>query len=229
MVGACFGAHVHEDLARQSDVHAGAAANQHVVALDRVAVVVDRHLAGDQADVADIVLRAGMMAAGEMDVHGRVELDARFAPARDLLGMPLGVGGGEAAADIAGAGDEAGADRARADREPQRLDAADGAFDLVVRHAGDQKVLPDREPDIAVAERAGDAGEAADLVRREPADRQHHADEVQPLLLLRMHADMGDAIDRRARRQRFRRNAVEACGRASPRSAPRPCPCRGGR
>ena len=41
------------------------------------------------------------------------------------------------------------------------------------------------------------------------ADRQHHADPVQAVLLLRMHADMGGAIDRRARRERFRRNAVE--------------------
>ena len=41
---------------------------------------------------------------------------------------------------------------------------ADGALDLVVRHAGDQQVLPDREADIAVAERARDAGEAAHLV-----------------------------------------------------------------
>ena len=86
---------------------------------------------------------------------------------------------------------------------------ADGAFDLVVGHARDQEVLPDREPDIAVAERAGDACEAADLVGREAADRQHHADPVQAVLLLRMHADMGGAIDSRARRERFRRNAVE--------------------
>ena len=110
---------------------AEAAADMDVIALDGVAIVRGRDLAGDQADVADIVLRAGMMAAGEMDVDRAVELDARLAPARDLLGMALGVGGGEAAADIAGAGDEAGADRARAGREPERLDAADRVLDPV--------------------------------------------------------------------------------------------------
>ena len=56
------------------------------------------------------MLRAGMMAAGQMDVDRRVERNARLAPARDLLGVTLGVGGGELAAGIAGAGDETGAD-----------------------------------------------------------------------------------------------------------------------
>ena len=82
---------------------------------------------------------------------GRVELDARLAPARDLLGMALGVGRGEAAAGVAGAGDQAGADRARLGGEAERLDRRFGGRDLVRRHAGDQQVLPDRETDIAVA------------------------------------------------------------------------------
>jgi len=30
------------------------------------------HLAGKQADIADVMLRAGMMAAGQMDIHRRV-------------------------------------------------------------------------------------------------------------------------------------------------------------
>ena len=118
------GLDVAKQLARQRRVRAEAAADQDVIALDGVAVLRDRHLAGDQADVADVVLRAGMMAAGEMDVHRRVELDARLAPARDLLGMALGVGGGEPAAGVAGAGDQAGADRARLGGKAERLDRA---------------------------------------------------------------------------------------------------------
>jgi hypothetical protein len=94
-----------------------------VIALDGVAVVVDRHLAGEEPDVADVVLGAGMVAAGEVDVHGTVELDACFAPARDLFGMPFGIRRCKAAAHIAGAGDEAGADGAGADRQSERLDA----------------------------------------------------------------------------------------------------------
>ena len=52
---------------------AEAAADDDVVALDRVAVVADRDLRADQADVADVVLGAGMMAAGQVDVDRRVE------------------------------------------------------------------------------------------------------------------------------------------------------------
>ena len=105
------------ELAAERGVRPEAAADQDVIALDRVAVLGDLHLAGEQADLADIVLRAGVMAAGEMDVDRRVERDARLAPARDLLGVALGVGGGELAAGIAGAGDEAGADRVGLDRQ----------------------------------------------------------------------------------------------------------------
>ena len=96
---------------------------------------------------------------------GAVERDARLAPARDLLGVALGVGGRELAAGIAGAGDEAGADRRCLGGEPERLDRGLRQRDLLVRHAGDQQVLPDREADIAVAEIARDLGEAAHLRR----------------------------------------------------------------
>ena len=68
------------------------------------------------------MLRAGVMAAGQMDVDRRVERDARFAPARDLLGMALGVGSRELAAGIAGTGDQAGADGVGLDGETERLD-----------------------------------------------------------------------------------------------------------
>ena len=40
-------------------------------------------LRADQADVADVVLRAGMVAAGQVDVDGAVERDARLAPVGD--------------------------------------------------------------------------------------------------------------------------------------------------
>ena len=108
-----LGLHVLVELARERRVRAEAAADQDVIAVDRVAVLVDRDARRDQADVADVVLRAGMMAAGEMDVDRRVERDARLAPRGDLLGVLLGVGGREAAAGRAGAGDEPGADRRR--------------------------------------------------------------------------------------------------------------------
>src|SRR3990170_367388 len=101
------------------------------------------------------MLRAGMMAAGEMDIDRLIDRDALLAPCGDCLGVPLGVGGGEPAAAIAGAGDEARANRAGADREPDCLDCRGYCVDFIVGHAREQKVLPDREPDIAVAEFTG--------------------------------------------------------------------------
>ena len=98
------------------------------------------------------MLGAGVVAAGQVDVDRPVELDARLAPARDLLGVALGVGGGEPAADVAGAGDQPGADRVALVARPSASIAASASVELVVRHAGDQQVLPDRQPDIAVAQ-----------------------------------------------------------------------------
>src|SRR5262249_62386424 len=98
------------ELAAEHRIGAETAAGEDVIALDRVAVLGGRDLAGEQADLADEVLSAGVVATGEMDVDRRIERNARLAPARDLLGVPLGVGRRELAADIAGAGDEPGAD-----------------------------------------------------------------------------------------------------------------------
>ena len=113
------------------------------------------------------MLRAGMMAAGEVDVERRVDLDARLAPVADLVGVTLGIGGREPAAGIAGAGDEPGADRASPwSTSPSASIAASRASTLAVAHARDQQVLPDRQADIAVAEILRDLGEAAHLRRR---------------------------------------------------------------
>ena len=69
--------------------------------------------------------------------------------------------------------------------------------------------MPDRETDIAVAEITRNVGEATHLIDGDLADRQHDADPVQPGLLLRMHANMGGAIERRTRLQRFGGTRVE--------------------
>src|SRR5207237_10123767 len=101
-----LGLHVIVNVAGKPRVWPEAAANQHVIAVDRVAVLVNGHAGGDQPDVADVVLCAGMTAAGEMDVDGRVERDARLAPGGNLLRLLLGVRGGETTTGRAGAGNE---------------------------------------------------------------------------------------------------------------------------
>src|SRR5712672_4781407 len=179
-----LGLYVAIDLAPERRIGPEAAAHQDVIALDGVALVRGRHPRPDQPDVADIVLGAGVMASGEMDVHRTVEREARLAPIRDFLGVALGVGGREAAADIAGAGDEAGADRARLGGEAERRDGGLGERELVGRHARDQQVLPHGEPDIAVAEIGRDLGEPAHLLAGEPADRKYDADPMAAGLLL---------------------------------------------
>ena len=68
------------------------------------------------------------MTAGQMDVDRRVERDARFAPARDFLGMAFGVGGREFAAGVAGTGDEAGTNGVRLDRQTESFDLLPGGL-----------------------------------------------------------------------------------------------------
>src|SRR5436305_12973838 len=123
------------NLAAERRVVAEPAADQHVIAVDRLAFFVDRNARGDQPDVADVMLRAGMMAAGEMDVHRRVERDARLAPRGDLLRLLLGVRGGKTAAGRTGAGDEPGADRGCFRGEAERLDGSLRERNLLVRYA----------------------------------------------------------------------------------------------
>ena len=92
---------------------------------------------------------------------------------------------------------------------PELLDRGFGELQLAGRDAGDQQVLPDREPDIPVAHLLRYGGDAAHLRRRELADRQHDADPVQAFLLLGMHADMSGAIEHRPRRDGLGGNAGE--------------------
>jgi hypothetical protein len=86
------------------------------------------------------MLRAGVMTVGQMNVDRRVERDARFAPARDFLGMALGVGGREFAAGVAGTGDEAGTNGVRLDGQTESFDLLPGGRETFGRNAGDQQV-----------------------------------------------------------------------------------------
>src|SRR4029077_5976942 len=97
-----------------------AAADMDVIGLGRILVVGALGLGAEKPDVADVMLRAGIRAAGEMNIERLIERNAALAPMRDRFGMPFGVGHGETATGIAGAGDETGADRGRFGRERGR-------------------------------------------------------------------------------------------------------------
>src|SRR6516225_10121233 len=190
-----FSLDVAVDLPSESLVGTEAAADMDVVALDGVAVLRDRHSGAEEPDVADIVLSAGIGAAREVDVYRAVELQPRLAPVRNVLAVALGVGERETAADIAGAGDETGANRGRLGRKAQRRDRRFDRADALGGNARDQQVLPHRQPDVTVAKVARDGSQPSHLVAGEPADRKHHADPVQVGLLLRMRAHMGHAVE----------------------------------
>src|SRR5216684_2918472 len=144
------------DLLPDIGIRAEASTGEKVIALYGVALLAVRHLGADQADIADVMLRAGMMAAGQMNIERGVDRYPRLAPVADLRGMALGIGRRKLAAGVPRAGDQPGADLRRLDRETHRFDGGNGKADILVAHARYQQVLPDREPDIAVAEIAGD-------------------------------------------------------------------------
>ena len=80
---------------------------------------------------------------------------------------------------------------------PFRLDCQSNRIDFFARHSREQKVLPYREPDIAVAEFAGEPGKLVHLRGGHLADRQHDPDPVAPFLLLRVNAYVCETIRRR--------------------------------
>src|SRR6202012_1433274 len=98
------------DLLPDIGVRAKAAAREQMIALDRVVLLADGYLGGDQTDIADVMLRTGMVAAGDMDVEWRVDFYPRLTPVADLGGVALGIGCREFAAGIAGAGNQPGTD-----------------------------------------------------------------------------------------------------------------------
>src|ERR1700691_6555887 len=101
------------------------------------------------------------MATGQMNIDRRVERYTRVAREGDLLGMALGVGGGKFAAGIAGARDQAGANGVGGNRKTKRLDARRSGGKIFAGDAGDQKILPNREANFAVAKLARDLRQAA--------------------------------------------------------------------
>ena len=178
-------------------------------AIDRIAIVIDRNARTDHADVADVVLSAGVMTAGQVDIDRRLEGHAFVAPRRDLVGTFLGMGRRKAATGLAGASNQARTERRRCGRKSQYLDGCRDSPNIRVGDTGDQQILPDRETNIAVAEIGGQLRQPADLLRPQVAELQRNADPVQTGLLLRMHADMRKAVVGRTRRNGFRRHARE--------------------
>src|SRR5207237_6784785 len=123
------------DLLPDIGIRTKAAAGEQMIALDGIDVLADIHLRGDQPDIADVMLCAGMMATGDVYVERRVDVDARLAPVADLGGMTLGVRCRKPAAGIAGAGDQPGTNLRGLDREPDLPDRGDRKLDVLITQA----------------------------------------------------------------------------------------------
>jgi len=91
--GQFVGRDVAADLAAERQLRAAAAADNHVIPLGLriVAGAAEVDLGGEEADIADIMLRAGIGAAGQVDVERLVEVDPRIEMIGDFQRMALGI------------------------------------------------------------------------------------------------------------------------------------------
>ena len=177
-----------------------AAADVDVIALDHVLAA--STLVAEQADVADVVLGAGVRAAGEVDVDRLIERDARL----EVVG--------ESAARASWCSAAANLQPAlpvQATRPPRMLRSRS-----MPRPSASIAALPTADVARRRCRRsAGSARRSAGSCRcrsarrsrrgrasardGHPADRQHDADVVQARLLLRMDADVAVLVGRRPR------------------------------
>ena len=131
-----------------------------------------------------------MRATREVQVHRGVETQRRIEVLAERESMALGVARREFAAGVAGAGDDAGARRARTGGQ---LQGGECSLDLGLSRAlniGDDDVLPHGEPQRAAAEALGDVGQAAHLRHAQASDRQRDAAIELPRGFLRVEADV---------------------------------------
>src|ERR1700704_2894304 len=78
-----LGLEIMKDLLPDIGLRTETAAGEQMIALDRIVGIITlagRHFGRDQADIADVVLRAGMVAAGQMDVERLIDIDPWLPP-----------------------------------------------------------------------------------------------------------------------------------------------------
>src|SRR5206468_3557567 len=104
-----------------------------------------------QADVADVMLRARVGAAGEMDVDGLIQLHGPVQVRAERDSLAFGVSRGPFATGVARAGDEAAENVRGFMVEADAHELALHGFDEAVRNVGQQKILPRRQADTGRA------------------------------------------------------------------------------
>ncbi len=157
-----------------------------VVALDLVAVLGDLHLGADEPDVADVMLRAGIRTAGEVDVDRAVELHARSrtnarSPRRDAWCWTLRACSRHCRCRRRGRrGSKSPWSKARSLRWRASAAATRSSATPEIRRFCQTVRRISPSPNSC-----GDLGEPAHLLGGDLADRKHDADPVKAFLLLR--------------------------------------------
>jgi len=139
---------------------------------------------GHHADVTDVVLGAGVMAAGEVDVEGLVKGDFFVEVVGEEDRLAFGVGGGVFAAGVAGAGDESSGDGGGGVGESGGFDRGLGVGEFFVRDVWDDEVLPGGEADLAGAKLFGEVGDGHHGVDGHTTDGNDDAEVVAAVVLL---------------------------------------------
>ena len=189
-----------EELAAEEFVITEAAADEDVVAFFGFAGDFDG--GGEEADVADVMLGAGVGATGEMDVDGLIESEFFLEVIGEFAGVFLGVGGGEFAVGVTGTGDEPAAEVVLT---PIEAGFEDGFFDglnVGVWDVWDEEILPGSEAKFAGGVVVGEVAEAEELLGRDFADRNGNAKPGEAGLFLGKGTDVR-MRDGRAERELF--------------------------
>jgi hypothetical protein len=173
------------------------AAEDHVVTFDRIAYLID--LCPEQPDVAHIVLGARIRTTGQMNVNRLIEMQFLFQVARQKNSMAFCVCGRPLASGIPGARDESAGDCARRMVKTHLDQILFHGLDEMVRHIGNDEILPDGQANLPGAVILCDVGDAAHLLRCHPADGNDRADIVKARLNLSERSDVSVVDRRRAR------------------------------
>ena len=178
---------------------------------------VDRHAAPMQADVADVVLGAGVVAAGEVDVDRRVERHARLDTSRrSPSAVPL----------VSAAANLQPALPVQATRPARMLVASESRPSASMRALRRGRRRSSAMPEISrfcqTVRRMSPPPSSRAISARpricvdgHAADRQHDADLDQARLLLRVDADMRLPVAARSRRRHLSAGEPRAAGAPS--------------
>ena len=193
--GQFVGADAAEDLAGDALLVVHAATEHEMVTLAAVG-----ELRAHAADIAAVVLGAGIRAAGEVDVDGEVKAGVALAKVgHECAGVALGVGGGVLAAFVSRAGDDAAGGSVRLGEEAEALHGPHERGGVGVGHVRDDEALPHGEAQRALAVVVGEVGDPAHLLRVHAADGHTDPDVVQAGLGLLVDAEVAVLDDRVAR------------------------------